>query len=166
MTLLYWECHLIPIWLLRRIFARFPEQLLEGLVFCCTHFLAEGNPMYPCHGAKPVWYIPALVTSGYFGCTTIYLYEHILIWAYAYMSIYLYEHMLIWAYTYMSKYLYEHILIWAYTYMSLLALEPSKTKKLSCHSQYLCGTIFLTLYSKVWDWRVLRAGSVRFYWHN
>ena len=32
MTLLYWEWHLIPRWYLRSIFARFPEQLLKGLV--------------------------------------------------------------------------------------------------------------------------------------
>ena len=32
MTLLYWEWHSIPRWLLRSIFAPFPEQLLNGLV--------------------------------------------------------------------------------------------------------------------------------------
>ena len=32
MTLLYWEWHLIPRWLLGSIFDRFPEQLLKGLV--------------------------------------------------------------------------------------------------------------------------------------
>ena len=32
MTFLYWEWHLIPLWFLRSIFARFPEQLLKGLV--------------------------------------------------------------------------------------------------------------------------------------
>ena len=32
MTLLYWEWHLIPRWLLRSIFAQFPEQLLKCMV--------------------------------------------------------------------------------------------------------------------------------------
>ena len=32
MTLSYWECHLIPSWPLRSIFARFPELLLKDLV--------------------------------------------------------------------------------------------------------------------------------------
>ena len=32
MTLLYWECHLIPRWLLRSVFTQFPEQLLDSLV--------------------------------------------------------------------------------------------------------------------------------------
>ena len=31
-------------------------------------------------------------------------------------------------------------------------------------SQSLCGTILLILYSMVWDWRVLRAGPMLFYW--
>ena len=37
MTLLYWEWHLIPRWLLRSIFARIPEQLLNGLVSWGSH---------------------------------------------------------------------------------------------------------------------------------
>ena len=37
MALLYWEWHLIPRWLLRRVFALFPEQLLKCLV-------SWGNP--------------------------------------------------------------------------------------------------------------------------
>ena len=37
MTLLYWEWHLIPRWLLRSIFARFPEQLLNGSVSWGSH---------------------------------------------------------------------------------------------------------------------------------
>ena len=30
--------------------------------------------------------------------------------------------------------------------------------------QYLCGTILVTPYSMVWDWRVSRAGPTLFYW--
>ena len=32
------------------------------------------------------------------------------------------------------------------------------------HLQYLCGTILVTPYSTVWDWRVSRAGPMTFYW--
>ena len=31
-------------------------------------------------------------------------------------------------------------------------------------SQYLRGTFLLNLYSMVWDWLVLRAGPMLFYW--
>ena len=30
--------------------------------------------------------------------------------------------------------------------------------------QYLYGTIWVTTYSMVWDWRISRAGSIPFYW--
>ena len=49
-------------------------------------------------------------------------------------------------------------------FMLLLAAEPrSPTGTLfptPCH----CGTILLTLYSIVWDWRFSRAGIMIFYW--
>ena len=31
------------------------------------------------------------------------------------------------------------------------------------HCQYLCGTILVTPHSKVWNWRVSRAGPMHFY---
>ena len=35
--------------------------------------------------------------------------------------------------------------------------EPRSTARLLFLLQYLCGIIFMTLYSMVWNWRVLRA---------
>ena len=48
--------------------------------------------------------------------------------------------------------------------MRLLAAEPRSTSGLSFPCQYLCGTILVTPYSMVWDWRVSRAGPMPFYW--
>ena len=54
--------------------------------------------------------------------------------------------------------------------MLFLAAEPSSTAGLLFASQYLCGTILVTLwgggdglYSILWDWRVLRAGVILFW---
>ena len=44
-----------------------------------------------------------------------------------------------------------------------LAAEPRSTAGLSFTCQYLCGTILVTPYSIVWDWRVSRAGLIPFY---
>ena len=48
--------------------------------------------------------------------------------------------------------------------MRRLPREPRSTTGLLF--SYLCpsGTILLTPYSMVWDWRVLRAGKMLFYW--
>ena len=48
------------------------------------------------------------------------------------------------------------------TLMRFLAAEPLSTAGLSFPSQCVCGTIFLTLYSMVWDWPVSRAGPMLF----
>ena len=50
-----------------------------------------------------------------------------------------------------------------YTY-SLLAAEPLSTALLLLPFQCLCGTILMAPYSMVWDWRVLIAGPMLFYW--
>ena len=42
--------------------------------------------------------------------------------------------------------------------------EPHSTAGLLFPSQCLSGTILLTPYSMVWDWRVSRAGPMIFYW--
>ena len=42
--------------------------------------------------------------------------------------------------------------------------EPRSTARVLFHCQYLCGTILVTQYSMVWDWRVSRAGPMPFYW--
>ena len=55
-----------------------------------------------------------------------------------------------------------HVMLWSHIgkLMCLLAAEP--------HDIYsplsVCGTILLTLYVMVWDWRVLRGGPMLFYW--
>ena len=50
------------------------------------------------------------------------------------------------------------------TLMRRLAAERRSTAGLLFPSQCPSGTILLTLYSMVWDWRVSRAGPMRFYW--
>ena len=42
--------------------------------------------------------------------------------------------------------------------------QPRSTAGLLFHSQCPSGTILLTPYSMVWDWRVSRAGPLLFYW--
>ena len=48
--------------------------------------------------------------------------------------------------------------------MRLLAAEPRSIAGLLFPFQYLCGTILVTPYSMVWDWRVSRAVPMPFYW--
>ena len=50
--------------------------------------------------------------------------------------------------------------------LSLLSAERRSSAGLLFPSEYLCGTIMQTLYSMVFDWRVLRAGPMLFYWHK
>ena len=51
-----------------------------------------------------------------------------------------------------------------YIGMRLPAAEPHSTTGLLFSSQYLSGTIWLTPYWMVWDWRVSRAGPIPFCW--
>ena len=48
--------------------------------------------------------------------------------------------------------------------MRLLSAEPRSITGLLFPCQYLCGTIFVTPCSTVWNWRVSRAGPMSFYW--
>ena len=48
--------------------------------------------------------------------------------------------------------------------MCLLAAEPRSTAGPLFPSQCPYGTILLTVYSMVWDWRVSIAGPILFYW--
>ena len=48
--------------------------------------------------------------------------------------------------------------------MHLPAAEPHSTTGFLFQSQYLSGTIWLTPYSMVWDWRVSREGPMPFHW--
>ena len=52
-----------------------------------------------------------------------------------------------------------HPALWSHigTLMRLLAAEPRSTAWLLFSSQYLCGTILVTSYSMVYDWRVSRG---------
>ena len=59
-----------------------------------------------------------------------------------------------------------HAALWSHiaTPMRLLAAEPRSIAGHLFTGQYLCGTILVTLYSMVWNWRVSRAGPMPFYW--
>ena len=59
-----------------------------------------------------------------------------------------------------------HAVLWSHMgiLMRHLAAEPRSTAGLLFLSQFPSGTILLTPYSMVWDWRVSRAGSMLFYW--
>ena len=59
-----------------------------------------------------------------------------------------------------------HAVLWSHigTLMRLPAAEPRSTAGVLFPSQYLSGTIWLTTYSMVWDWRVSRIGPMPFCW--
>ena len=59
-----------------------------------------------------------------------------------------------------------HAVLWSHigTLKHRLAAKPCSTAGLLFPSQCLSGTILLTLYSMVWDWRVSRAGPKLLYW--
>ena len=50
------------------------------------------------------------------------------------------------------------------TLVRLLDAEPRSTTGLLFTCQYFSGTILVTPYSMVWDWRISRAGPIPFYW--
>ena len=57
-----------------------------------------------------------------------------------------------------------HAVLWSHigALMHRLAAEPCSTARLLFSSRCPSGTILLTLYSMVWDWRVSRAGQCFF----
>ena len=59
-----------------------------------------------------------------------------------------------------------HAVLWSLigTLMHLLAAEPCSTTGLLFSSRCLSGTILLTPFSMVWDWRVSRAEPMLLYW--
>ena len=59
-----------------------------------------------------------------------------------------------------------HEVLWSHIgiLLRLPAAEPRSTAGLLFPSQYLSGTIWLTPYSMVWDWRLSRAGPMPFCW--
>ena len=58
-----------------------------------------------------------------------------------------------------------HAVLWSHigTLMRLLAAEHRSTAGLLFTFQYLYGTILVSQYSMVWDWRVSRSGPMPFY---
>ena len=61
-----------------------------------------------------------------------------------------------------------HTVLWSYigTVTQRLDAEHRSTAGLLFPSWCHSGTILLTPYSMVWDWRVSRAGPMLFYWHK
>ena len=59
-----------------------------------------------------------------------------------------------------------HAVLWSHigTLMHRLAAEPCSTAGLLFPPRCPSGTILLTPYSMVWDWRVSRAGPMLLYW--
>ena len=59
-----------------------------------------------------------------------------------------------------------HAVLWSHlcALMHRLAAELRSTAWLLFPSQCPSGTILLTPYSMVWDWRISRAGPMLFYW--
>ena len=59
-----------------------------------------------------------------------------------------------------------HSVLWSQIgiLMCLHAAKPRSTAGRLFPSQCHCGTILLTLYSMVWDWRAARAWPMLFYW--
>ena len=45
-----------------------------------------------------------------------------------------------------------------------LAAEPPSAAGCFFPTQCLCGIFLLTLYSMVWNWRILKAAPMFFYW--
>ena len=61
-----------------------------------------------------------------------------------------------------------HAVLWSLigTLMHRLLAEPCSTAGLLFFSSCPSGTILLTPYSMVWDWRVSRGGPMLLYWLN
>ena len=61
-----------------------------------------------------------------------------------------------------------HAVLWSHicTLMHRLAAEPCSTAGLLFPFRCPFGTILLTPFSMVWDWRVSRAGPMLLYWHK
>ena len=59
-----------------------------------------------------------------------------------------------------------YAVLWSHigTLIHRLAAEPRCTAGLLFPSRCPSGTILLTPYSMVWDWRISRAEPMRFYW--
>ena len=192
MTLLYWEWHLIPRWPLRSTFARFLEQLLKDLVSWgslgeCSmidRFLGDAFGVLSCQfwstvlqsGARlPIHTFKLLdravssaqfLTGGVFKCDIAHC-RSVAVLCICFIRSGVTRCTLL-----MVLYLDHmcqcglHAVLWSHigTLMHRLAAEPRSTAELLFPSRCPSGTILLTPYSLVWDWRVSRAGPMLLYW--
>ena len=179
-TLLYWEWHLIPRWYLRSIFARFPEQLLKDLVSCRSpgmgsmiyRFLWDAFGVLSCpfwstalqYGARLIGEVSGarFLTGGVFKCDIVH-HRSVAILCMLYKircnPVHCHNGALPGCQWRLHAVLWSHI----GTLMRLLAVEPRSTAGLLFPSQCPSGTISLTPYLMVWDWRVSRDGTMFFY---
>ena len=188
MTLLYWEWHSIPRWLLRSIFTQFPEQLLKYLV-------SWGSPgkysMIDCSlEEKPIWWSPAcfgvLFCSVVFGCRYTIKRQDRVVSGASFLTVGVFKcdlahsqsvAVLCMLYKIRCNPMLYGALPVSYvlmgvtcsvrsyigTLMCLIAAEPCSTTRHLCPVS-LSGTILVTPYLMVWDWWVLRARPMPFYW--
>ena len=192
MTLLYLEWHLFPRLLFRSIFARFPEQLLNGLigilrkswqvfhdrlllVRCFRGFVLpvlEYSSAVWCSAADTHLKLQDRVISGASFLTggALNVTLHIIdLWRY-------YVCCTISGVTRSTLFMVLYLcrmcrcmldaVLWLHmcAFMSLLTAELRSTAGLLFSYQYLCGTIFVTPYSMGWDWWVSRPVPLPFYW--
>ena len=100
------------------------------------HYTIWCNPMHPLYDALPVPYVAVPVTRA--ACNPHRISVHAL-------------------------HDTDRISVTLVTLMLLLAAEPRSTAGPIFPSQCPCRTILLTMCSMLWDWRVLRAWTMRFY---
>ena len=179
----------MPRWLLRSIFALFPEQLLNDLV-------SWGNPgkysmidcfkgdalgvlscqfwsTVPPFGARLLMHtldywaalsaVPVLLTGGVFECDHAHRRQYYVCCTRSGVT-----RCTLFVVLFLCRMCrcWLHAVLWSHigTLMRLLAAEPLSIAGLLFPCQCLCGTIMVTPCSMVWDWRVSRAGSMPFYW--
>ena len=185
MTLLYREWHLIPRWTLRSIFAWFSEQLFKDLVSwgrpgsysMIDHFLGDAFGVLSClvlEYCSAVWCSVAdthlkllyrVVRGARFLTSPVFTGD--VFWQYSACCMRL---GVIWCTIFMVLYVGRmcerglHAVLWSHIRIPIrfLAAEPRSIVEPLFLSQCPCGTILLTLYSMVWDWRVSRAGPIFF----
>ena len=190
MTLLFSEWHLIPRWLLRSIFALFPEQHLNGLASWGSPgkysmidcFLGDALGVLSCQfwstappfGARLLVHRlldrvvsgASFLTGGVFECDLAHR-RSVAVLCMLHKIRCNSMHPLYGALPvpYMCRCgLHALLLSHIGTLMRLLAAEPLSIAGLLFSGQCLCGTILVTPCSMVWDWRVSRARSMPLYW--
>ena len=190
MTLLYWEWHLIPRWLLRSIFARFSEQLLNGLVSIeevLASILWWIASLEMLSGFYPASF-KALFCSIVLGCRCTPLMDRVVSSA-SFLTGGVFEcdlahrrSMAVLCMLYKIRCNPMHPIYGAlpvpyvpvrvtrgaliphrYTYAPP-SCRTTQYRRTFIPCQYLRGAILVTPYSLVWAWQVSRAGPMPFYW--